>query len=66
MMGAIDGTAIRIKPPSTNEKAYVGSKEGHSINCQVICDINEKFVEAVVRWHPRLINLAAKWGKEYY
>ena len=44
MMGAIYGTAIRIKPPSTNEKAYVGSKEGHSINCQVICDINEKFV----------------------
>ena len=38
------------KHPSTNEEAYVGRKEGHSINCQVICDINEKFIDAVVRW----------------
>ena len=50
VMGAIDGTVIRIKPPSTNEEAYVGRKEGHSINCQVICDIDEKFIDAVVRW----------------
>ena len=59
-MGAIDGTIVRIKPPSTNEEAYVGIKEGHAINCQVICDINGNFMDAVVRW-PGSLHDSSIW-----
>ena len=60
MIGAIDGTVIRVKPPSTSEEDYVGRKEGHAINCQVICDINERFLDAVVRW-PGSIHDSTIW-----
>ena len=50
VMGAIDGTVMKIRPPSTNEEAYVGRKEGHFINCQVVCDLDQRFLDAVVRW----------------
>ena len=49
-IGAIDGTQIKIKAPSIDEESYVGKKEGHYINCQVVCDHNLKFTDAVVRW----------------
>ena len=60
VMGAIDGTIVRIKPPSTNEEAYVGRKEEHAINCQVVCDINGKFMDAVVRW-PGSVHDSTIW-----
>ena len=60
VIGAIDGTVIRVKPPSTSEEAYVGRKDGHAINCQVICDINERFLDAVVRW-PGSIHDSTIW-----
>ena len=60
VIGAIDGTVIRVKPPSTSEEAYVGRKEGHAINCQVICDINERFLDAVVLW-PGSIHDSTIW-----
>ena len=41
---------LHIKPPSNNEEAYVSRKGGHSINCQVICDTNQRFLDAVVKW----------------
>ena len=49
-IGAIDGTQIKIKAPSVDEDAYIGKKEGHHINCQIICDVNLKFLDAVAQW----------------
>ena len=49
-IGAIDGTQIKIKAPSVDEDAYIGKKEGHHINCQIICDANLKFLDAVAKW----------------
>ena len=51
VMSAIDGTMIKIKPPSVNEHIYVGRKtDGHYLNVQVICDSNLKFLDAVIKW----------------
>ena len=53
--GAIDETKIRIKAAPVDESAYVGRHPGHFINCQVVCDPNLKFLDAVVRW-PGSVN----------
>ena len=37
VIGAIDGTHIAIKSPSTTEEAYVNRKGAHTINVQVSC-----------------------------
>lgn len=59
-IGAIDGTQIKIKAPSVDEDAFIGKKEGHHINCQVVCDHNLKFIDAVVRW-PGSVNDSTIW-----
>ncbi|CAC5360910.1 HARBI1 [Mytilus coruscus] len=38
VIGAVDGTHIRIQAPSDNEYAFVNRKNFHSINVQGICD----------------------------
>jgi hypothetical protein len=38
IVGAIDGTHVRIKSPSTDEYLYVNRKNYHSINVQGVCD----------------------------
>jgi hypothetical protein len=60
-VGAIDGTHIRIKPPSSNEEVYVCRKGYHSINVQVICDHNMIFTDAVVKW-PGSTHDTAIWN----
>ena len=38
IVGAIDGTHVRIKSPSTDVHLYVNRKNYHSINVQGVCD----------------------------
>lgn len=38
VIGAVDGTHVRIQAPVENEFAYVNRKNFHSINVQCICD----------------------------
>ena len=60
VLGAIDGTKIKIKAPSVDEDAYVGRHPGHFLNCQVICDPNLKFVDAVAKW-PGSVHDSTMW-----
>jgi len=38
VIGAIDGTHIKIRAPSKNAESYINRKGYHSINTQVVCD----------------------------
>jgi hypothetical protein len=38
VVGAIDGTHIRIRVPSADENFYVNRKKYHSINVMGVCD----------------------------
>jgi len=50
VVGAIDGTHIRIKAPSIDEHFYVNRKNYHSINIQGVCDANMTFLNIVAKW----------------
>ena len=62
VMGAIDGTMIKIKAPSVREDIYVGRKtDGHYLNIQFICDSNLTFLDAVIKW-PGSVNDKTMWS----
>lgn len=44
IIGAIDGTHVAILKPSADEHNFINRKGFHSINVQVICDHNMKFL----------------------
>ena len=48
--GVIDGTHVGIKPPHHDEHMFVNRKTYHSINAQLVCDGNNIFTDAVVKW----------------
>ena len=50
VVGLIDCTHVRIRPPSVNDYAYINRKNYHSINVQVICDANLSLLNVVARW----------------
>ncbi|XP_034035060.1 putative nuclease HARBI1 [Thalassophryne amazonica] len=50
VIGAIDCTHVRLRPPSVNDYAYVNRKNYHSINVQLICDAHMRLVNVVARW----------------
>jgi len=51
VIGAIDGTLIKIQSPSQDtQQLYVSRKGGHSINIQVVCDSNMMFLNVVAKW----------------
>lgn len=60
-VGAIDGTQIKIKPPSSNEEVYVNRKGFHSINVQAICNHDLIFTDVVVKW-PGSTHDTAIWN----
>lgn len=50
VIGAIDCTHVRLKPPSVNDYAYVNRKNYHSINVQIISDAKLRLLNVVARW----------------
>ena len=50
VVGAIDCTHVRIKPPTVNDYAFINRKNYHSINVQLICDANLSLLNVVARW----------------
>ncbi|CAG2185824.1 HARBI1 [Mytilus edulis] len=50
VIGAIDGTHIRIQAPTTDEASYVNRKGYHSINVQAVCDADGKFTNINTSW----------------
>lgn len=50
VVGAIDGTHIRIIRPSTHEPEFVNRKNFHSINVQIVVDASYRILDLVARW----------------
>ncbi len=50
VIGAIDCTHVRLKPPSVNDYAFINRKNYHSVNVQVICDARLSLLNVVARW----------------
>lgn len=50
IIGAIDGSHIRIKAPKEDEQAYISRKNFHSINMQAVCDHQLLFTNVVIKF----------------
>lgn len=50
VIGAVDGTHIRIQAPHVDEPSYVNRKGFHSINVQCVCDADGKFINVNAAW----------------
>ena len=50
LVGAIDGTHVKIVAPVDNEPLYVNRHRYHSINVQVVCDANYCLLDVVAQW----------------
>ncbi len=48
VVGAIDGSHIRIKPPQHHRLDYLNYKGFYSVNMQAICDSNGRFLDIYV------------------
>jgi hypothetical protein len=54
IIGAIDGTHIRIDPPNNNPNAYYKRKKCHSIILQAVCKHDLTFININTGWPGRV------------
>ncbi|OXA48641.1 putative nuclease HARBI1 [Folsomia candida] len=47
IIGIMDGSHVNIISPSQDERSFVNRKQNHSINVQIICDDQFRFIDAV-------------------
>ncbi|XP_067279192.1 putative nuclease HARBI1 [Pseudorasbora parva] len=50
VIGAIDFTHVRLKPPLVNDYPYINRKNYHSVNVQIICDATLCLLNVGARW----------------
>ncbi|CAC5390406.1 unnamed protein product [Mytilus coruscus] len=50
VIGAINGTHVRIQAPTTDEASYFNRKGYHSTNVQPVCDADGKFTNINTSW----------------
>lgn len=50
VVGAIDGTHVRIIAPSEHEPEFVNRKNFHSINVQIVSDASHRILDLVSTW----------------
>ena len=50
VVGCVDGTQVRIQAPTLQEYEYVNRKRYHSLNIQLICNVECKIINCVVKW----------------
>ncbi|CAN7937163.1 unnamed protein product, partial [Ixodes hexagonus] len=50
VVGAIDGTHVRIQVPPLHEEAYVNRHFYHSINVQLVVDARSRILNVVAKW----------------
>ena len=51
VIGAVDGTHVRIQAPHEDELSFVNRKGFHSINVQAICDAEGNILAKNYCWH---------------
>ena len=66
VVGAIDGTHIKILAPREGEEAFVNRKGFHSINCQMVMDSNFIITNLVALWpgschDSRILRMSGLW-----
>ncbi|XP_062602463.1 putative nuclease HARBI1 [Saccostrea cucullata] len=50
VLGAIDGTHVRILRPTVNEEEFVNRKNFHSVNVQLVVDAHCHILDIVAKW----------------
>lgn len=64
MLGAVDGTLIKIQAPSENEPSYVCRKGFHALNVQAVSDASLRFIDLVCKW-PGAVNDSFVFEKKF-
>ncbi|KAK3883303.1 hypothetical protein Pcinc_002515 [Petrolisthes cinctipes] len=62
VVGAIDGTHIRIVAPREYEAEYINRKNYHSINVQVVFDARYRILDVVAKW-PGSVHDSRMWNE---
>lgn len=62
MVGAIDGTQIRIVAPKEYEAEYINRKNYNSLNVQVVFDVLYRVLDVVANW-PGSVHDSRIWNQ---